>query len=115
MDRQEQEDEQGLRKVAGERRSLHLRSDESPDDEETSTLMRLFGRFLETEFSEVRRFLGALTCFVPWSTYTCLTQEYRSFVTWPAEAAQRRRIATYPPSRACYELGRKSHRNADFT
>jgi hypothetical protein len=45
MDRPEQEDEQGLREVAGERRSLHVRSDESPDDEETSTLLRLFGQF----------------------------------------------------------------------
>jgi len=46
MDRPEQEDEQGLREVAAERRSLHLHSDESPDDEETSTLLRLFGQFL---------------------------------------------------------------------
>jgi len=39
-----------------------------------------------TEFSEVRRFFGALTCFVPWRTYIRLTQEYDIFVTWPADA-----------------------------
>jgi len=40
-----------------------------------------------TEFYEVRslharRFLGALTCFVLWRTYTCFTQEYAAFGTW---------------------------------
>ena len=40
--------------------------------------------FAKTEFYEVRRFLGALTCFVPWSTYTPVRQEYGSFVTWSA-------------------------------
>ena len=40
-----------------------------------------------TEFWEVRRFFGALTCFVPWRTYIRLTQEYADFVTWPADAA----------------------------
>jgi len=39
-----------------------------------------------TEFSGVRRFFGALTCFVPWRTYIRLTQAYDFFVTWPAEA-----------------------------
>jgi hypothetical protein len=39
-----------------------------------------------TEFWEVRRFFGALTCFVPWRTYTPLRQEYDAFVTWLAEA-----------------------------
>ena len=29
----------------------------------------------EREFSEVRRFLDALMCFVPWRTYTTLAQE----------------------------------------
>src|SRR5215211_8429667 len=29
--------------------------------------------FRFTEFSEVRRFLGALTCFVPWRTYIPLS------------------------------------------
>jgi hypothetical protein len=43
--------------------------------------------FALTEFSEVRRFFGALTCFVPWSTYTILRQAYAAFVTWPAVAA----------------------------
>jgi hypothetical protein len=38
-------------------------------------------------FSEVRRFLGALTCFVRWSTYIPLTQEYAAVVTWPVDAA----------------------------
>jgi hypothetical protein len=37
--------------------------------------------FAITEFYEVRRFLGALTCFVPQRTYTPLTQEYAAFVT----------------------------------
>src|SRR5215203_3752407 len=32
-------------------------------------------KFAHTEFSEVRRFLGALRCFVPWRTYTPLRQE----------------------------------------
>src|SRR3712207_6413827 len=45
LDRPEQEDEQGLRATAGDRRSLHLHGDESPDGEEISTLMRLFGQF----------------------------------------------------------------------
>jgi hypothetical protein len=39
------------------------------------------------EFSEVRRFLGDVEHFVPWRTYTHLTQEYAAFLTWPAEAA----------------------------
>jgi hypothetical protein len=43
--------------------------------------------FVVTEFSEVQRFLGALSCFVPWRTYTPLRREYDAFVTWPAEAA----------------------------
>ena len=43
--------------------------------------------FAFTEFSEVQRFLGALSCFVPWRTYTPLRREYDAFVTWPAEAA----------------------------
>jgi hypothetical protein len=43
--------------------------------------------FAFTAFSEIRRFLGALTCFVPWRTYTPLTQAYADFVTWPADAA----------------------------
>ncbi len=45
LDRPEQEDEQRLRKTAGDRRSLHLRGDESPDGEEIGPLMRLFGQF----------------------------------------------------------------------
>ncbi len=43
----EQEDEQRLRKAAGEWRSLHLRSYESPDGEEIGSLMRLFRQFLD--------------------------------------------------------------------
>ena len=36
-------------------------------------------------FCEVRRrFLGALSYFVPWRTYTALRQEYAAFVAWPA-------------------------------
>ena len=41
----EQEDEQGLREVAGERRSLHLRGYEPPDGEEIGPLMRVFRQF----------------------------------------------------------------------
>ena len=40
---------------------------------------------VEYAFSEVRSFLGALTCFVPQRTYLPLTQEYAAFVTWPVE------------------------------
>ena len=40
--------------------------------------------FRFTEFSEV---LGDVEHFVPWRTYTHLTQEYAAFVTWPADAA----------------------------
>jgi hypothetical protein len=45
-------------------------------------------KFAYTEFYKVRRFLGALRCFVPWSTYIPLTQEYAALVTWgpPLEA-----------------------------
>src|SRR5829696_1074300 len=68
----EQEDEQRLREAAGERRSLHLRSDESPDGEEIGPLMRVLrqfririlrsstsdftisANFAQTEFSEVQ-------------------------------------------------------------
>src|SRR5215217_6794485 len=56
-------------------------------------------KFTHTELSEVRRFLGALRCFVPWSTYTRLRQEYAAFVAWPIDAARGRRIATCPPPR----------------
>src|SRR5215216_8045087 len=42
----EQEAEQRLREAAGERRSFHLRSHESPDGEEIGTLMRVFRQFL---------------------------------------------------------------------
>src|SRR5918997_131526 len=49
----EQEDEQGLRAAAGERRGLHLRGDEPPDGEAFGSLMRLFRRFQ----GEVRRIL----------------------------------------------------------
>src|SRR5215217_1227001 len=41
----EQEDEQRLRAAAGERRSLHLRGDESPDGQAFGSLMRLFRQF----------------------------------------------------------------------
>jgi hypothetical protein len=50
----EQEDEQRLRKAAGEWRSLHLRSDESPDGEEIGSPMRLFRQF----HGEVLRIAG---------------------------------------------------------
>jgi hypothetical protein len=44
--------------------------------------------FAITEFSEVRRFLGALTYLVPPRTYIPLTQQYAALVTWgpPLEA-----------------------------
>ena len=42
----EQEDEQRLREAAGERRSFHLRGDESLDGEEIGSLMRVFRQFL---------------------------------------------------------------------
>jgi hypothetical protein len=41
----EQEDEQGLRKAAGERRGFHLRGDEPPHGEAFGSLMRLFRQF----------------------------------------------------------------------
>ena len=41
MDRPEQEDEQRLRAGAGERRSLHLRGDESPYGEEIGPIVRI--------------------------------------------------------------------------
>jgi len=41
----EQEAEQGLREAAGERRSLHLRGDESSDGEEIGPPMRVFRQF----------------------------------------------------------------------
>ena len=41
----EQEAEQGLREATGERRSLHLHSDEPPYGQEIGTLVRLFGQF----------------------------------------------------------------------
>src|SRR5215217_6120907 len=44
---------------------------------------------VELEFSEVRSFLGTLTTFVPWRTYTALTQGYAAFVTWPAERREK--------------------------
>jgi hypothetical protein len=37
--------------------------------------------FALTEFSEVRRFLGAPKHFVPWRTYISLPQEYVRAVT----------------------------------
>jgi hypothetical protein len=52
---------------------------------------------VEEEFSEVRRFLGALSYLVPWRTYIPLRQEYAAFVTWPADAAWGRRTATCLP------------------
>src|SRR5215213_6390687 len=52
----------------------------------TSTL-RSSAKFAFREFSEVRGFLGALRCFVPWRTYTPLRKEYAAFVTWPTDAA----------------------------
>jgi hypothetical protein len=47
----EQEAEQGLREATGERRSLHLHSDEPNYGQEIGTLVMLFGRFQ----GEVRR------------------------------------------------------------
>jgi hypothetical protein len=43
--------------------------------------------FAVTEFSDGRRFVATLTCFVPWRTYTPLAQEYAALVTWPVDAA----------------------------
>ena len=59
-----QEAKQRLRAAAGERRRVHLRSDESSDGKAFGSLMRLFGRsrkgnsanFVLTAFSEVRIF-----------------------------------------------------------
>jgi len=43
--------------------------------------------FAISALSEVQRFLRALSCFVPWRTYTPFEQEYAAFVTWLADAA----------------------------
>jgi hypothetical protein len=48
-------------------------------------LGRAMPNFAMTAFYEVRRFLGPPTCFVPWRTYTPLTQEYAAPVTWLAD------------------------------
>jgi transposase len=82
----EQEAERRLRAAARDRRSLHLRGDEPPDGEAFGPLMRVFGQFHREVrilgisrkfafkgFSEVRLFLGTLTCFVPQRTYTPLS------------------------------------------
>jgi hypothetical protein len=52
-------------------------------------LMPLFTevKCVEGLFSEVGCCAGVLVCFVPWSTYIHLSQEYAAFVTWPDEAA----------------------------
>jgi hypothetical protein len=50
------------------------------------------GEFCELPLYGVLRSSGlpcySETCFVPWSTYTRITQEYAAFVTWPS----RRRV-----------------------
>src|SRR5215208_2039097 len=46
VDRPQQEDEQRLREIARDQRSVHLRSDEPSDGEAFGSLMRLFGRSL---------------------------------------------------------------------
>src|SRR5215212_561267 len=46
LDRPQQEDEQRLREIARDQRSVHLRSDEPSDGEAFGSLMRLFGRSL---------------------------------------------------------------------
>ena len=43
----EQEDEQRLLEAAGDRRSLDLRGDESPDGQAFGSLMRVFRQFLD--------------------------------------------------------------------
>jgi hypothetical protein len=43
--------------------------------------------FAFTEFSEVRASSVLWPVFVPWSTYTALTQEYAALVAWPTEIA----------------------------
>jgi hypothetical protein len=43
--------------------------------------------FALTEFSEVRASSVLWPVFVPWSTYTALTQEYAALVAWPTEIA----------------------------
>src|SRR5215210_3430812 len=53
-------------------------------------------KFVESAFSGVRRFFGALTCFVPWRTYTRLTQEYGAIVTWPTESRVRAQDSYLP-------------------
>jgi hypothetical protein len=35
-----------------------------------------------TEFSGVRRFFGALTCFVPWRTYIPFGRKYAAYIAW---------------------------------
>ena len=50
----EPQDEQGLREVVRHWGGVHLCSNESFDGEALSSLMRLFGRFLEEFFSETR-------------------------------------------------------------
>src|SRR5215217_3346393 len=52
---------------------------------------------VEGEFCELRLLgilgssgaFGALSYFVPWRTYTALTQGYAAFVTWPAERREK--------------------------
>src|SRR5215208_5341474 len=53
MDRPEQEDEQGLREVMCERRSVRVRCHDSPHDEAARPCLRTFHTASEGEFSEV--------------------------------------------------------------
>src|SRR5215213_3975260 len=58
MDRPEQEDEQGLREVMCERRSVRVRCHDSPHDEAARPCLRTFHTASEGEVSEVRTELG---------------------------------------------------------
>src|SRR5215208_7996771 len=54
MDRPEQEDEQGLREVMCERRSVRVRCHDSPHDEAARPCLRTFHTASEGEFCELR-------------------------------------------------------------
>jgi hypothetical protein len=55
----EPQDEQGLREVVRHQRGVRLRGDGTFDAEALSSLMRLFGQFLEEFFSETRSTEGS--------------------------------------------------------
>jgi hypothetical protein len=87
------------RQTDGDESAMNLRGRQSPAahslkcvEEVGSCELRLLGilgsshsknsaNFAYTAFYEVRRFFGALTCFVPWRIYIPLRQEYAASVT----------------------------------